>query len=138
MSVLVNLLETSQSTTNSREIQSQTIQALEKMLAVSKSRQEKAAICGLVPHLIAIIQHNDPLKDFAIPMFCGLANTSHGTRKILWNYEGIDVFLSILKQVRANSIRRFRLRGAKVFLFHSFIHSIFSHSRIGNHLLWKH
>ncbi len=64
---------------------------------VNKSRQERAASSGIVPPLVQLVQQNDPLKQFAIPILCDLAHTNRSTRNILWHHNIITVYLNLLR-----------------------------------------
>lgn len=59
------------------------------MCRLSKARQEEAASSGLIPLLKKVIQNKSPLKQFALPILCDLANAGKVSRRLLWQNEGM-------------------------------------------------
>jgi len=76
-------------------LESYTIQALFYLLRVSFHRQNEAASCGLVPHLIRVAQGNSQVKQFALPMLCDLAHASHACRVHLKEHDVAAFFLDL-------------------------------------------
>lgn len=62
-----------------------------------KQRQEAAANAGLVPFLMFVASKNKALKDFAIPLLCELSKTSSVTRAVLWQNQGLEFYLDLLR-----------------------------------------
>lgn len=60
------------------------------MTRLSKSRQEEAASSGIIPLLKRVIQNKSPLKQFALPILCDMANAGKGSRRLLWHYDGLN------------------------------------------------
>lgn len=63
---------------------------------LSKSRQEEAALSGVVPLLQNIVQKEPILKEFALPILCDLAHASKVCRKVLWQNGSLDFYLFLL------------------------------------------
>jgi hypothetical protein len=59
------------------------------MTRLSKARQEEAASSGIIPLLRKVIQNKSPLKQFALPILCDLANAGKVSRRSLWQNEGM-------------------------------------------------
>ena len=76
-------------------VESYAIQALFYMLRVSFHRQNVAAACGLVAHLICVAQDKNQVKQFALPMLCDLAHASHACREQLKEHGAAAFFLSL-------------------------------------------
>jgi secreted Zn-dependent insulinase-like peptidase len=64
---------------------------------LNASRQEQAAIAGIIPHLQAFIRRNHPLKQFAYPILFKLAKTSKRTQAELRKYHGIEFYVELLR-----------------------------------------
>ena len=60
------------------------------MCRLSKARQEEAASSGIIPLLKRVIQHKSPLKQFALPILCDLANAGKVSRRLLWQNDGMN------------------------------------------------
>jgi hypothetical protein len=63
---------------------------------LSKSRQEEAALNGLIPLLQKIVKTERPLKEFALPIMCDMAHSGKVCRKILWQSHGLEFYISLL------------------------------------------
>ncbi|KAF8333555.1 uncharacterized protein EI90DRAFT_3145216 [Cantharellus anzutake] len=63
---------------------------------LNKLRQEEAAQAGIIPHLLRIIDVNSPLKQFALPILCDLASAGKSCRSLLWQHNGLSVYLNLL------------------------------------------
>lgn len=67
------------------------------MTRLSKSRQEEAASSGIIPLLKRVIQNKSPLKQFALPILCDMANAGKVARRLLWQNDGIKRELGLLR-----------------------------------------
>jgi hypothetical protein len=90
MEVLVNLLGKSFKGSYSNEICSHIFQAIYSMCRLSKARQEEAASAGIIPMLKRTIVTRSPLKQFALPILCDLANAGKAARRLLWQNDGMS------------------------------------------------
>lgn len=63
---------------------------------LSRSRQEQAAIAGVVPHLQYFVAVNSHLKQFALPILCEMAHAGKKTRAELLKSGGIVFYLDLL------------------------------------------
>lgn len=63
---------------------------------LNKSRQEEAAQAGIIPCLKRVIRTTSPLKQFALPILCDLASASKSCRTILWQQDGLQLYLDLL------------------------------------------
>lgn len=63
---------------------------------LSKSRQEEAALNGIIPLLQRIVSTERPLKEFALPILCDMAHSGKVCRKILWQNKGLQFYISLL------------------------------------------
>ena len=72
-----------------QEICSHIFQTIYSMTRLSKSRQEEAASSGIIPLLRRVIQHESPLKQFALPILCDIANAGKVSRRLLWQNDGM-------------------------------------------------
>lgn len=61
----------------------QVLNALHNLCKINKRRQEQAAECGIIPHLMYFIKINSPLKQFALPLLCDMAHASRTTRYVV-------------------------------------------------------
>ncbi|WVO23738.1 uncharacterized protein IAS62_005094 [Cryptococcus decagattii] len=97
MEILVDLLGKSIKGSHSNEICSNIFQTIYSMTRLSKSRQEEAASSGIIPLLKRVIQSKSPLKQFALPILCDMANASKGSRRLLWQNDGLALYLDLLE-----------------------------------------
>ncbi|WWD18350.1 hypothetical protein CI109_102800 [Kwoniella shandongensis] len=97
MEILVGLLGKSIKGSHSNEICSHIFQTIYSMTRLSKSRQEEAASSGIIPLLKRVIQNKSPLKQFALPILCDLANSGKGSRRLLWQNDGMKLYLDLLE-----------------------------------------
>ncbi|TYJ51976.1 hypothetical protein B9479_007421 [Cryptococcus floricola] len=97
MDILVELLGKSIKGSHSNEICSHLFQTIYSMTRLSKSRQEEAASSGIIPLLKRVIQNKSPLKQFALPILCDLANAGKGSRRLLWQNDGLRLYLDLLQ-----------------------------------------
>lgn len=63
---------------------------------LNKSRQEEAAQAGILPCLKRVIGTNSPLRQFALPIFCDLASAGKSCRTLLWQHDGLGLYLNLL------------------------------------------
>lgn len=66
------------------------LQTLLNLCRLSRSRQEEAAQNGLLPLLQQVISINSPLKEFALPLLCDMANSGKSARRQLWKIDGVQ------------------------------------------------
>ncbi|OXG28291.1 STE-group protein kinase [Cryptococcus neoformans Ze90-1] len=97
MEILVDILGKSIKGSHSNEICSHIFQTIYSMTRLSKSRQEEAASSGIIPLLKRVIQNKSPLKQFALPILCDMANAGKGSRRLLWHYDGLSLYLDLLE-----------------------------------------
>ena len=64
-------------------------------LKTARSRQEQAAVAGIIPYLKSAIETRSPVKTFALQIMCDLAHASDLTREQLWRHDGLDFFLDL-------------------------------------------
>jgi hypothetical protein len=72
-----------------QEIGAHIFQTIYSMTRLSKARQEEAASSGIVPLLKTVIERKSPLKPFALPVLCDLANAGKVSRRQLWKVDGL-------------------------------------------------
>jgi hypothetical protein len=80
-----------------QEISNSIVNALYNLCRLSKPRQEEAALFGVVPALMELVRSNSPLKQFALPMLCDFAASSKKCRKVLWQHDGLHLYLGLLQ-----------------------------------------
>ncbi|WVQ96827.1 hypothetical protein IAU59_003934 [Kwoniella sp. CBS 9459] len=97
MEILVGLLGKCIKGVHANEICSHIFQTIYSMTRLSKSRQEEAASSGIIPLLKKVIMNKSPLKQFALPILCDLANAGKGSRRLLWKYDGMSLYLNLLQ-----------------------------------------
>jgi hypothetical protein len=44
-----------------------------------------------------LVRSNSPLKQFALPMLCDFASSSKKCRKVLWQHDGLQFYLGLLR-----------------------------------------
>ncbi|KAJ9117782.1 hypothetical protein QFC20_000061 [Naganishia adeliensis] len=87
---LIDLLGEKIGAPGMNEICSHVLQTLFNLCRLSRSRQEEAAQNGLLPLLQQIIKINSPLKEFALPLLCDMANAGKSARRQLWKIDGVQ------------------------------------------------
>ncbi|ORY31435.1 hypothetical protein BCR39DRAFT_571401 [Naematelia encephala] len=97
MEVLVGLLGRYVKGSHANEICSHLFQTIYSMTRLSKARQEEAASSGIIPLLKRVIQNKSPLKQFALPILCDLANAGKVARRLLWQNDGMKLYLNLLE-----------------------------------------
>src|SRR2546421_13125392 len=78
------------------DMSNQILSTMFNMCRHSKSRQEEAAVNGIVPILQQIVKTERPLKEFALPILCDMAHSGKMGRKFLWQNNGLEFFTSLL------------------------------------------
>ncbi|KAG5924507.1 hypothetical protein E4U42_004629 [Claviceps africana] len=79
-----------------REICNQVLNTLFNLCRLSKERQEDAAVGGIIPLLLRIMQTDRPPKEFALPILCDMAHSGSKGRRYLWQNKGLDFYVSLL------------------------------------------
>lgn len=77
-----------------QEICSHIFQTLFNLCRLSRTRQEEAAISGILPLLLRALNSNSPLKEFALPLLCDMVNAGKTARRQLWKAGGVKGELS--------------------------------------------
>ena len=94
--VLTDLLSSSMKLPQFREISNQVLSIMYNLCRLSKTRQEDAALNGIIP-LLQHIAHTEPLlKEFALPILCDIAHSGKVGRKILWQNKGLQFYITLL------------------------------------------
>ncbi|KAI9801335.1 MAG: hypothetical protein M1825_003313 [Sarcosagium campestre] len=94
--VLTDLLSSSMKEPHFREISNQVLNTMYNLCRLSKTRQEDAALNGIIPLLQRIVKTERPLKEFALPILCDMAHSGKVGRKILWQNKGLQFYTSLL------------------------------------------
>lgn len=94
--ILNRLLDEQSSGPYSTEISNHIFQTLYNLCRLNKSRQEEAAQAGIISSLKRVIESKSPLKQFALPILCDLASAGKGCRKMLWQHDGLSVYMRLL------------------------------------------
>lgn len=79
-----------------QEISNQVLNTMYNLCRLSKSRQEEAAMNGIIPVLQTIVKTERPLKEFALPILCDMAHSGKMCRKILWQNNALEFYISLL------------------------------------------
>lgn len=94
--VLTDLLRVTMKRGHFREVSNQILNTIYNMCRLNKSRQEDAALNGIVPLLQKIVQTERPLKEFALPILCDMAQSGKVGRRELWRNKGLAFYISLL------------------------------------------
>lgn len=95
--VLTDLLRNSLKEPHFREVSNQVLNTIYNLCRLNKSRQEDAALNGIIPVLLRILKTERPLKEFALPVLCDMAHSSKvGVRRELWRNKGLQFYISLL------------------------------------------
>ncbi|KAI9752606.1 MAG: Cytochrome b-c1 complex subunit 7 [Chaenotheca gracillima] len=94
--VLADLLSSSMKEPHFREMSNQVLNTMYNLCRLSKTRQEDAALNGVIPLLQRIVKTERPLKEFALPILCDMAHSGKVGRKILWQNKGLAFYVSLL------------------------------------------
>ncbi|CAK0734185.1 hypothetical protein CVIRNUC_000395 [Coccomyxa viridis] len=99
--------------TNPVSLQLEALHALYNLCKISRTRQEAAAVAGVVPRLIALVstspkatdasvdkegQQGAQLRPLAISLICGMAHSTQRTRAELWAHNGLELLLNLLQE----------------------------------------
>lgn len=79
-----------------REVSNQILNTIYNMCRLNKSRQEDAALNGIVPLLQRIVHMARPLKEFALPILCDMAQSGKVGRRELWRNKGLPFYITLL------------------------------------------
>jgi len=79
------------------EVQNQVLSSMYYLCRLTPSRQEQAAVSGIIPHLQKMIRANHPLKQFAFDILFNLGKTSRRSRMELKKYGGVEFYIEALK-----------------------------------------
>ncbi len=79
-----------------REIANQVLNTMFNLCRLNKERQEYAAVNGIIPLLMKIMQTDRPPKEFALPILCDMAHSGSKGRRYLWQNKGLDFYVSLL------------------------------------------
>ncbi|KAI9827047.1 MAG: hypothetical protein M1819_007039 [Sarea resinae] len=93
---LIDLLRTSMRAPHFREISNQVLNTMYNLCRLNKTRQEDAALNGIIPLLMRIVKTERPLKEFALPILCDMAHSGKVGRKLLWQNKGLQFYTSLL------------------------------------------
>ncbi|KAF3907335.1 hypothetical protein ABW20_dc0103627 [Dactylellina cionopaga] len=96
--VLTEMLSENAHKPQFKELSNQILSIMFNLCRHSKSRQEEAAVNGIVPILQKIVQTDRPLKEFALPILCDMAHSGRLGRKYLWQNNGLEFFVSLLSE----------------------------------------
>ncbi|KAI4212487.1 MAG: hypothetical protein LQ351_004739 [Letrouitia transgressa] len=94
--VLTELLRNSFKAPHFREVSNQVLNTLYNLCRLNKSRQEDAALNGIIPILQRIIKTERPLKEFSYPILCDMAYSGKVGRRELWRNKGLPFYISLL------------------------------------------
>ena len=94
--VLTDLLRSSFQVSHFREVQNQVLNTIYNLCRLSKSRQEDAALNGIIPILLKILKTQRPLKEFVLPILCDMAHSGKVGRRELWRNKGLTFYISLL------------------------------------------
>ncbi|KAF3241464.1 hypothetical protein TWF192_009201 [Orbilia oligospora] len=96
--VLIEMLSENTHKPQFKELSNQILSIMFNLCRHSKSRQEEAAINGIIPVLQKIVRTDRPLKEFALPILCDMAHSGRLGRKYLWQNNGLEFFVSLLSE----------------------------------------
>ena len=94
--VLTELLRSNFAAPHFREISNQVLNTIYNLCRLNKSRQEDAALNGIIPVLQQITKTDRPLKEFAYPILCDMAHSGKVGRRELWRNKGLLFYISLL------------------------------------------
>ncbi|OCH90450.1 kinase-like protein [Obba rivulosa] len=94
--ILVKILDEQSAGPYSAEMSNHIFQTCYNLCRLNKSRQEEAAQAGIIPCLKRVIAGGSPLKQFALPIFCDLASAGKSCRILLWQHDGLGIYLRLL------------------------------------------
>ncbi|EIW81107.1 hypothetical protein CONPUDRAFT_104294 [Coniophora puteana RWD-64-598 SS2] len=94
--ILVRLLDEQRFGPHSAEMSNHIFQTCYNLCRLNKLRQEEAAQAGIIPCLQRVSETTSPLKQFALPILCDLASAGKSCRKLLWQNNGLSMYLGLL------------------------------------------
>ncbi|KAL1968784.1 hypothetical protein VTN77DRAFT_1145 [Rasamsonia byssochlamydoides] len=94
--VLTELLKSTMKQPHFREVSNQILNTIYNLCRLSKPRQEDAALNGIIPVLQKIVKTERPLKEFALPILCDMAQSGKVGRRELWRNNGLAFYISLL------------------------------------------
>lgn len=94
--VLTELLRSTMKQPHFREVSNQILNTIYNLCRLSKTRQEDAALNGIIPLLQKIVKTERPLKEFALPILCDMAHSGKVGRRELWRNKGLPFYISLL------------------------------------------
>ncbi|TFK39077.1 hypothetical protein BDQ12DRAFT_630265 [Crucibulum laeve] len=97
LEILIRILDEQSSGPHSTEMANHVFQTCYNLCRLNKSRQEEAAQAGIIPCLKRVIETSSPLKQFALPILCDLASAGKSCRKILWQHDGVLMYVKLLE-----------------------------------------
>ena len=96
--VLTELLRTTMNEPHFKEISGQVLNTIFNLCRLNKSRQEDAALNGIIPVLQRIVKSDRPLKEFSLPILCDMAHSGKVGRRELWRNKGLPFYISLLQE----------------------------------------
>ena len=98
ISVLTELLQRSMNEKHFAEISNQILNTIYNLCRLNKTRQEDAALNGIIPILQKMFKSERPLKEFALPILCDMAHSGKVGRRELWRNKGLQFYVSLLSE----------------------------------------
>lgn len=96
--VLTDLLSSSMKQDNFDDISNNVLNIMFNLCRLSKTRQEDAALNGIIPLLQQLVRTQRPVKEFALPILCDMAHSGKVGRKLLWQNKGLPFYISLLAE----------------------------------------
>ena len=96
--VLTDLLSSSMKLPNFDDISNNVLNIMFNLCRLSKTRQEDAALNGIIPLLQQLVSTQRPVKEFALPILCDMAHSGRVGRKLLWQNKGLNFYISLLAE----------------------------------------
>lgn len=96
--VLTDLLRSSMKNAHFAEISNQILNTIYNLCRLNKTRQEDAALNGIIPILQRMFKSERPLKEFALPILCDMAHSGKVGRRELWRNKGLQFYVSLLSE----------------------------------------
>ena len=96
--VLTDLLSSSMKQDNFDDISNNVLNIMFNLCRLSKTRQEDAALNGVIPLLQQLVRTQRPVKEFALPILCDMAHSGKVGRKLLWQNKGLPFYITLLAE----------------------------------------
>ena len=96
--VLTDLLSSSMKQANFDDISNNVLNIMFNLCRLSKTRQEDAALNGIIPLLQQLVRTQRPVKEFALPILCDMAHSGRVGRKLLWQNKGLQFYILLLAE----------------------------------------